>query len=169
VWGLAPAILGGQRKGRRLRRLSPRGDAKWTSAKRQGGPDPPETKVGVSFLNSGSRMSKLKPAPFYCTECKAKYELVRTEFPAGGPIREYYASDAALCFPDARAHSSSNTSLWSAPAPSHGGHLSQFSWPCHGRSLAPSSQTLDPVTSRVPGFFWPYQHDNRSVIRPPHI
>jgi hypothetical protein len=31
---------------------SPRGDARWTSAKRQGGPDPPETKVGVSFLNS---------------------------------------------------------------------------------------------------------------------
>jgi hypothetical protein len=52
VWGLAPAILDGQRKGRRLRRLSPHGDARWTSAKRQGGPDPPETKVGVSFLNS---------------------------------------------------------------------------------------------------------------------
>ena len=29
-------------------------------------------------------MSKLKPAPFYCPACKAKYELVRTEFPAGG-------------------------------------------------------------------------------------
>jgi hypothetical protein len=52
VWGLAPAILDGQRKGRRRRRLSPHGDARWTSAKRQGGPDPPETKVGVSFLNS---------------------------------------------------------------------------------------------------------------------
>ena len=54
MWGLAPAILDGQRKGRRLRRLSPHGDARWTSAKRQGGPAPPETKVGVSFLNSVS-------------------------------------------------------------------------------------------------------------------
>ena len=51
MWALAPAILDGQRKGRRLRRLSPHGDARWTSAKRQGGHDPPETKVGVSFLS----------------------------------------------------------------------------------------------------------------------
>ena len=29
-------------------------------------------------------MSKLEPAPFYCPECKAKYELVRMEFPADG-------------------------------------------------------------------------------------
>ena len=41
VWGLAPAILDGQRKGRQLRRLSPHGDARWNSAKQQGAPDPP--------------------------------------------------------------------------------------------------------------------------------
>jgi predicted RNA-binding Zn-ribbon protein involved in translation (DUF1610 family) len=27
-------------------------------------------------------MSKLKPAPFYCPQCKAKYEIARMEAPS---------------------------------------------------------------------------------------
>jgi hypothetical protein len=47
---------------------SPHGDARWTSAKRQGGPDPPATKVGVSFLRrlktmTPKRLAKLPNVP----------------------------------------------------------------------------------------------------------
>jgi hypothetical protein len=62
--GLAQLSLDGQRKGHRLRRLSPRGDARWPSAKRQGGPDPPETKVGVSFPKRAATIEcKARPGP----------------------------------------------------------------------------------------------------------
>ena len=44
-------------KDHRLRRISPHGDARGTSAKRQGGPDPPETKVGVLFSIEPRRLS----------------------------------------------------------------------------------------------------------------
>jgi len=48
VWGVTPAILDGQRKGRRFRRLSPHGDARWIARSSRGAPTRP---VGVSFLN----------------------------------------------------------------------------------------------------------------------
>jgi hypothetical protein len=67
-------------------------------------------------------MSKFNSAPFYCPECKAKYELGRTELPQEEPIQKYGALVAALRSPDAKAHSSSNTSLCSAVTLSHGGH-----------------------------------------------
>jgi hypothetical protein len=46
---LAPAIINWPAQRPPTHRRSPHGDARWPSAKRQGGPDPPETKVGVSF------------------------------------------------------------------------------------------------------------------------
>src|SRR5271155_5323591 len=46
---LAPAIFNWPAQRPPTRRPSPHGDARWPSAKRQGGPHPPETKVGVSF------------------------------------------------------------------------------------------------------------------------
>ena len=49
VSGLAPVIIRRPAQRPPSRRRSPHGDARWTSAKRQGGPDPPETKVGVFF------------------------------------------------------------------------------------------------------------------------
>ena len=41
----------------------PHGDARWTSAKRQGGPDPPETKVGVSFLKRAATIEREGQCP----------------------------------------------------------------------------------------------------------
>jgi len=50
VSGLAPAII--RWPAQRPPTLAVSHHGRWTSAKRQGSPDPPETKVGVSFLNS---------------------------------------------------------------------------------------------------------------------
>ena len=55
MFGLAPAIIDGQRKGRRLRRLSPRQADQCEAA---GGPDPPETKVGVTFLKRAATIER---------------------------------------------------------------------------------------------------------------
>ena len=52
-------------KDHRLRRISPHGDARGTSAKRQGGPDPPETKVGVSFLNRAATIEREGQCPLW--------------------------------------------------------------------------------------------------------
>ena len=52
VLGRLQLPLDGQRNGRRLRRVSPHGDTRRPSAKRQGGPDPPTTKGRGLFSSS---------------------------------------------------------------------------------------------------------------------